>query len=477
MKKILSIVMCMAIVFSAFAIAPSSISAANLSTAYSLTGNGANDIVAVAQAQLEKSQSQLGYSGNWCAAFVSDCANLAGQSQAIPYHAAVSSLYNNVINAGGTVVTSPQKGDIAFYKSGSSFCHVSIVTSSDGTTIHGNVSWCTSTGKDNGVWHVCTRKPNVYENAMNQYHVYVRPNYKTTTHTHSYDTYVYYLLAHPHYSCYKCSCGDIKHKVENTNYRSTCVTCNPPVYDNVSNDNYFIRNASNDMYLNVTYSEDVEGATIHTFEYGDYDARIFNITKASNGYEMRPLSSTARVVKPNTSSVNSGTAVKLYQKSNNNSDQWNFQPWEDGYIIRNMQSPNLCLTVVDGGLTVTEYSGTHQLWYLEKACTINYDANGGTNAPNSHRIRAGYDATISDQIPTKDNGTFLGWSTEKNAKTPTIKSGETMIINDDTTLYAVWENNSGQYGDVDGNGEIDATDALLVLQYTVGKMEKFPVEE
>ena len=30
--------------------------------------------------------------------------------------------------------------------------------------------------------------------------------------------------------------------------------------------------------------------------------------------------------------------------------------------------------------------------------------------------------------------------------------------------------------DVDGNGKVDATDALLILQFSVGKITKFPVE-
>ena len=30
---------------------------------------------------------------------------------------------------------------------------------------------------------------------------------------------------------------------------------------------------------------------------------------------------------------------------------------------------------------------------------------------------------------------------------------------------------------VDGEGEVTATDALLILQYVVGKIDKFPVEE
>ena len=46
----------------------------NFSKSYSLSGNGATDIVRVAAAQLGRTGSQLGYSEQWCADFVSDCA-------------------------------------------------------------------------------------------------------------------------------------------------------------------------------------------------------------------------------------------------------------------------------------------------------------------------------------------------------------------------------------------------------------------
>lgn len=61
--------------------------ASNFSKNYSLTGNYANDIVAVAKAQIGKTQSNLGYTEAWCADFVMDCARLTGMSDSvIPYN-------------------------------------------------------------------------------------------------------------------------------------------------------------------------------------------------------------------------------------------------------------------------------------------------------------------------------------------------------------------------------------------------------
>mgnify|MGYP003292155753 CR=1 FL=1 len=112
---------------------------------YSLSGNAANDMIAIAQAQLGKTVADLGYTEAWCANFVSDCAKLAGQSSAVPANGYVPTFYNAIISAGGKKVSSPQKGDIIFYNcsacdtngDGLALMHVGIVMDST-YSIEGN---------------------------------------------------------------------------------------------------------------------------------------------------------------------------------------------------------------------------------------------------------------------------------------------------------------------------------------------------
>ena len=88
------------------------------------------------------------YSGGWCAMFVSACAQNSGLSDIIPYNGNPKALYNAIIKAGGTSVTSPQVGDIVFFDWGGSsfnskkgFDHVGIVSSVKNGKIyvvHGN---------------------------------------------------------------------------------------------------------------------------------------------------------------------------------------------------------------------------------------------------------------------------------------------------------------------------------------------------
>lgn len=110
----------------------------NFSRDYSLTGNGATDIIAVAFAQLGKTGSQLGYTEQWCADFIGDCAILAGQSAAVPLDGYVPTFRAKLIEAGGFYSTSnPQPGDICIidWDGTQGNDHVEIVYAVSGTTV------------------------------------------------------------------------------------------------------------------------------------------------------------------------------------------------------------------------------------------------------------------------------------------------------------------------------------------------------
>ena len=114
--------------------------AANFSTGYTITGDGASDMVSIAVAQAGKTQSQMGYTYAWCAAFVSDCAYIAEQSTAIPWNAGVAGMYSAVINAGGYRVSTAQQGDLVFYYCNSCGCYVHVgLMKSATTSIQGNI--------------------------------------------------------------------------------------------------------------------------------------------------------------------------------------------------------------------------------------------------------------------------------------------------------------------------------------------------
>lgn len=89
--------------------------------------------------------------------------------------------------------------------------------------------------------------------------------------------------------------------------------------------------------------------------------------------------------------------------------------------------------VIDGQ---SIYTSTNQ---EVQTYTIDYDANGGTETITSQNVVKGNKLTISNVTPTKSGYTFKGWSTSSTATTASYQPGETITVDKNTKLYAVWE--------------------------------------
>lgn len=70
---------------------------------------------------------------------------------------------------------------------------------------------------------------------------------------------------------------------------------------------------------------------------------------------------------------------------------------------------------------------------------IEYDTNGGAETIASEKVTVGNKVTISNTKPTKAGYTFKGWSTSGLATTASYQPGDTITIEKNTKLYAVWE--------------------------------------
>ena len=79
----------------------------------------------------------------------------------------------------------------------------------------------------------------------------------------------------------------------------------------------------------------------------------------------------------------------------------------------------------------------------KKIVTITYDANGGQGGVKSQTEAVGIDEeasiSLSNNIPTRDGYTFLGWAESKDATEISYTVGETYNFNESTTIYAVWK--------------------------------------
>ena len=158
----------------------------NFSTNYTLTGNGGTDMVAIASAQIGKTGKQLGYTEDWCADFVSDCATLAGQSSAIPAHGRADYLDSNILKAGGYKVSksNAQPGDIAFYDNNynNSPDHVEIVYQVSGSTVK---TFGGNTGSTGSYSTNKVSSPRTYGNIL----YIIRPNYNNISNNKWYESY------------------------------------------------------------------------------------------------------------------------------------------------------------------------------------------------------------------------------------------------------------------------------------------------
>ncbi len=74
--------------------------------------------------------------------------------------------------------------------------------------------------------------------------------------------------------------------------------------------------------------------------------------------------------------------------------------------------------------------------------TVEYDTNGGANAPKSQTKNHGEDLVLSESIPTRTGYAFLGWATSSTATEAEYQPGDAFTIDSNTILYAVWEKES-----------------------------------
>ena len=77
-----------------------------------------------------------------------------------------------------------------------------------------------------------------------------------------------------------------------------------------------------------------------------------------------------------------------------------------------------------------------------KTYSVNYNANGGSGAPDSQTKYHGVKLMIPSIEPTKSGYTFLGWGVSKTSTSPTYQPGEWYYSNISRTLYAVWQKNA-----------------------------------
>ena len=106
--------------------------------------------------------------------------------------------------------------------------------------------------------------------------------------------------------------------------------------------------------------------------------------------------------------------------------------------------PYIAFNGPSGHYTVYKVTNSDLLKKLRQSFTISYYGNGGSGAPKDQTAYVGVEKNLSKTKPTRKNYTFLGWSTNKDAKKASYSAGAKYVkaygkSNSNVKLYAVWE--------------------------------------
>ena len=441
-KQIVSVVLCLLMLV---AVVPVMEAKATQSRSYNFnsaeySSDPGQYMVNIAEAQLGRTGSSLGYSEEWCADFVSDCAVKADQTSAIPAHGVVSGLGNNILNAGGYVVSASnaKPGDIVIidWDGTGKQNHVELVYSVSGSAVY-------SIGGNTGVSNA-----NLYSRKV---------------------------ARHSPLS------SSVITKIIRPNYQSTVSYTQPPTAPKVSvdkkvnlvNEQVTIRfnaeRAANywvGVYKdNVLWSDDTVYGNTYTVRYeyvGKYDVAVVarNNCGSAEGYasfkygnkgDYKPSSF---VVSSDKSIAYRNEDVKLSFSANDADSYWIGVYTADSYLYKDavvtgnsyvIQCPwvgNYSIAIVamnDCASSDTKYI---KLSVVEqKEFNISYNANGGKGAPSSQTKAFGKDLFLSSQIPTKSGSTFVKWNTKADGSGTGYNPGATYTGNADLVLYAIWQQN------------------------------------
>ncbi len=197
---------------------------------------------------------------------------------------------------------------------------------------------------------------------------------------------------------------------------------------------------SNKSYLIGSKSIAVTVSAVPTYTYLSVNSyNIANVSTAGETvcYKYTP-SETAKYVIYSTGSAD--TKVYLYDANiteiahdDNGGDDTNFR----------LEYTLTAGTEYIFGVKYINLSATGTIPFVfGRVYTIKYNDNGGTGAPDFQSKDFAKNITLSTTSPAKKGCTFLGWSTNSSATSATYQLGDTFSVDENTTLYAVWQSDS-----------------------------------
>lgn len=212
---------------------------------------------------------------------------------------------------------------------------------------------------------------------------------------------------------------------------------------------YVFRVKCADTVLDVVGGSYDEGTNIQMWEYNGTDAQLFQVWPLSDFIMPVSVSSEQTVYDYGSSvTLNWDTAlgvttywmhiwkdnsVEHYVNSSVGlNTSYTFSPEPGEYKV----SVETCSSYPEWH---TSFSKNYYFTVENKSYTIQYNANGGTNAPDSQKKYHDTELKLTTKHPIRLGYTFLGWATSSTATVATYKAGDNFNLNGDTTFYAVWK--------------------------------------
>ncbi|MBQ6661656.1 MAG: InlB B-repeat-containing protein [Lachnospiraceae bacterium] len=93
-------------------------------------------------------------------------------------------------------------------------------------------------------------------------------------------------------------------------------------------------------------------------------------------------------------------------------------------------------------VTLSDNVTLYAVWKKSATATLHFDKNNfyaSAKVPEDIEVVRGAAAVIPRMVPNGVNYYFLGWSVDPKASTATYKSGDTITMSSDLTLYGVWK--------------------------------------
>lgn len=243
-------------------------------------------------------------------------------------------------------------------------------------------------------------------------------------------TFLYYEPEHPHRKVYRCSvCSAVWTDEESSSYCESCPLCNIPG-----------KPVLIDMKESYLETENVIfrwNETVHTSHY----------------------------------------SLWVYKK---NADE-NWEP----YVYENYVKQDFSVKVTPGKYkaVITAYNssfteegsnewlntvGDDCFFSCQEPYKIEFDANGGKNAPARQLKNPGEEIVIDAGIPFRQGHTFVGWGLAPDSGEIFINPGDTYINDESVYLYAIWKKTTVP-GDINGDGIVNNKDLTRLMKYLSGE--------